>query len=236
MKTIGIVLLSLFFLSSCNSGGCKHETSETCSKEEKAACADKEAQEEKQCGDKKSEDFTVSDVGDIAPNFNLKNVDGTKISFDSYPEAKGFIVIFSCNHCPYVIAYEDRMIALHNTYAAKGYPVIAINSNDPEVVPGDSFEEMQKRAKEKNFPFAYVVDKKQKVYPKYGATRTPHVFIVNKEEEGNVVRYIGAIDNNYEDASAVTEKYVENALQELLAGKEVSVSKTVAIGCTIKTK
>ena len=236
MKTLSVLILSIFLLSSCNSGSCSDESAKDCSKTDKEL-KDKKSKKDKACGDaSKSATYTISGVGDIAPDFSLKNVDGEYISFSSYPEAKGFVVIFSCNHCPYVVAYEDRMIELHNKYAPKGYPVIAINPNDPEIAPEDSFEKMQVRAKEKNFPFAYVVDKKQKVYPKYGATRTPHVFIVNKEEEGNVVRYIGAIDNNYEDASAVTETYVKDALNALLAGEEITVTSTVAIGCTIKAK
>jgi len=109
-------------------------------------------------------------IGDKAADFKLKNVDGKMVSMADYKDAKGFVVIFSCNHCPYVIAYEDRMIELHNEYAPKGFPIIAINSNDPEVQPQDSYEKMIERAKEKNFPFAYLFDEGQKIYPKFGAT------------------------------------------------------------------
>src|SRR5690606_12495476 len=129
-----------------------------------------------------------------------------------YKDAKGYIVIFSCNTCPYVVAYEDRMIDLHNKYSKKGFPVIAINPNDPSISPGDSYKEMQVRAREKKFPFAYVFDEKQEVFRQYGATRTPHVYLLEKTAEGNVVRYIGAIDDNFKDASAVKEKFVENAV------------------------
>lgn len=126
------------------------------------------------------------------------------------------------------------MIALHNTYAPQGYPDIAINSNDDKISPGDSFDEMKKRAKEKNFPFPYVYDKSQDVIKAYGGSRTPHVYLLDKENGKYIVKYIGAIDNNYQDASAVTEHYVENAMRDVLQSKKVAVETTKAIGCTIK--
>ncbi len=176
-------------------------------------------------------------VGDKAPDFNLKNVDGRMVSLESIkkstPNLKGFIVTFTCNTCPYAVMYEDRLIALHNAYAPKGWPVVAIQPNDPEVKPGDSFEEMKVRAKEKGFPFVYLFDEGQKVFPKYGATRTPHVFLLDKDL---TVRYIGAIDNNPQDADAVTEKYVEAAIAAIESGREPDPNYTKAIGCTIKVK
>ncbi len=175
-------------------------------------------------------------VGDKATDFSLKNIDGSMVSLKDFEDAKGFLVIFTCNTCPYAVAYEDRIIALDKKYKPLGVPVIAINPNDPEVQPGDSFEKMQERAKEKGFTFPYLLDEGQKIYPQYGATRTPHVYLLQKTKEGNIVRYIGAIDDNYQDASAVETKYVENAIDAMLAGKEISVTKTKAIGCTIKTK
>jgi len=111
-------------------------------------------------------------VGDVAPDFNLKNIDGSMISLATYEEAKGYILIFTCNTCPYAVLYEDRMIELHNKYVGKGYPIIAINPNDPSIKSGDSYEKMQERAEEKAFPFAYVFDDKQEVFPAYGATKT----------------------------------------------------------------
>lgn len=175
-------------------------------------------------------------IGDKAIDFKLKNVDGKMVSMADYKDAKGFVVIFSCNHCPYVVAYEDRMIELHNKFASKGYPVIAINPNDPVAQPQDSYEKMIERANEKKFPFAYLFDDGQKVYPVYGATRTPHVYLLNKKGKDYIVEYIGAIDNNYKDASAVTETYLADAIDALLAGKKPSVTETKAIGCTIKVK
>lgn len=175
-------------------------------------------------------------IGDKATDFKLKNVDGKMISMADFADAKGFVVIFSCNHCPYVIAYEDRMIDLHKKYAPKGFPVIAINSNDPEVQPQDSFEKMVERSKEKKFPFVYLFDEGQKVYPVYGATRTPHVYLLNKKGNDLVVEYIGTIDNNYKDASQVTETYLADAIDALLSNKKPAVTETKAIGCTIKVK
>lgn len=175
-------------------------------------------------------------IGDKAPDFRLKNVDGKMVSLADYPQVKGFIVIFSCNHCPFVKAYEDRIIDLHKKCAPKGFPVVAINSNDPEVVPEDSFDKMVERAQQKNFPFVYLFDEGQKVYPLYGAARTPHVFVLSKKANELFVEYIGTIDDNYKDASAVKEKYVENAVDALLSGKKPAVTETKAVGCSIKVK
>ena len=173
-------------------------------------------------------------VGDMATDFSLKNVDGRMVSLSDYNKAKGFLVIFTCNMCPYAVKYEDRIIALDAKYKTKGVPVIAINPNNPAVQPGDSFEKMQARAKDKGFTFPYLFDEGQKVFPQYGATRTPHVYLLERTAKGNVVRYIGAIDDNYQDASSVEEKFVEDAVDAMLAGKEIPVTTTRAIGCTIK--
>lgn len=175
-------------------------------------------------------------IGDEATDFKLKNVDGTMVSLANYKTAKGFIIVFTCNHCPYAKAYESRIIALDKKYKAIGYPVIAINPNDPEVNEDDSYEKMIERAEEKGFTFPYLFDEGQEIYPLYGATRTPHVFILNREEGKNIVSYIGAIDDNFEDPSAVTKKYVENAIDALLKGQKPNPDKTKAIGCTIKTQ
>lgn len=173
-------------------------------------------------------------VGDIATDFSLKNIDNKKVALKDFKDAKGFIVIFTCNHCPYAQAYEDRIVALDKKYKKLGYPVIAINPNNPEKQKDDSFELMKVKAKEKGFTFPYLLDEGQKVYPQYGATKTPHVYILQKTPKGNVVKYIGAIDDNYAEASAVKQKYVENAVNALLKNKEISVKETKAIGCSIK--
>lgn len=175
-------------------------------------------------------------VGDKAIDFNLKTVEGSMVSMANYPDAKGFVVIFSCNTCPYVVAYEDRMINLHKTYAAKGFPVIAINPNDDRRSPGDSFENMKARANAKGFPFAYAYDETQEITKAYGATNTPQVYLVEKEGKDFIVKYIGAIDNNYQDSKAVTRKYVEDALEAILTDGNIKEERTKAIGCTIKWK
>lgn len=182
----------------------------------------------------KDTDNNGYEVGDIATDFKLKNIDGEMVSLSDYDEAKGFIVIFTCNTCPYVVKYEDRIIDLDKKYAEKGFPVIAIMPNNTDVKPGDSFDSMQARAKSKGFTFPYLIDEGQKIYPQYGATKTPHVYLLEKTKEGNVVKYIGAIDDNYQDAAAVNTKYVEDAVDALLEGKEIKEKNTRAIGCSIK--
>ena len=172
-------------------------------------------------------------VGDQAADFSLKNVDGSMVSLASMKGVNGYIVVFTCNTCPYAQMYEDRLIELHNKYAPQGYPVVAINPNDPEVKAGDDFASMQTRAKEKKFPFKYLFDDGQKVYPAFGATRTPHVYLL---DANRYVRYIGAIDDNAQDATMVTTKYLENAISALKAGNNPDPAETKAIGCTIKVK
>ena len=175
-------------------------------------------------------------VGDTASDFSLKNVDGKMVSMADYNEAKGFIVIFTCNSCPYSVANEDRIIALDKKYKSKGYPVIAINPNDPVVQPRDSYDRMKIRAEEKGFTFPYLFDEDQEVYPVYGATKTPHVYILNKDDGKLIVEYIGAIDDSSRDASSVSKKYAEDAVDALLKGKKPSETYTRAIGCSIKTQ
>lgn len=171
--------------------------------------------------------------GDKATDFKLKSVDGKMYSMSDYKDAKGFIVVFTCNHCPFAVKYEDRVIELAKKYKSKGYVLVAINPNDPSVVPEDSFEKMKERAKEKAFTFPYLFDEGQKIFPQYGATKTPHVFLLDKNL---IVKYIGAIDDNVEDASAVKEHYLENAIAALEKGQEPTVALTKAIGCSIKVK
>jgi len=173
-------------------------------------------------------------VGDIAEDFKLRNVDGKMVSLADYKDSKGFILVFTCNTCPYSVANEDRLNALDAKYKDKGYPVIAINPNNPAVQPGDSFGQMKVRAKEKDFTFPYLLDEGQKIFPKYGATRTPHVYILQHEQEGLRVKYIGAIDDSSRSEANVKIKYVEDAVDALLEGKDVSTTNTKAIGCSIK--
>lgn len=173
-------------------------------------------------------------IGDTVEDFSLNNVDDNMVSMADYKEAKGFLIVFTCNTCPYAVAYEDRVIALDAKYKTLGVPVIAINPNNPDRNPADNFEAMKLRAQEKGFTFPYLLDKGQQVYPKFGATRTPHIYLLEKTNSGNVVRYIGAIDDNYQNVSEVEEKFVENAVDAMLQGNEIEVKTTKAIGCTIK--
>jgi peroxiredoxin len=173
-------------------------------------------------------------VGDTVQDFNLKNITEEMVSLKNNAGAKGAIVIFTCNHCPFSVKYEDRIIALHKKYNKLGYPVIAINPNDPAKEPDDSFAAMKVRAKEKGFTFPYIVDESQEVAKQFGAERTPHVYVVSKAGSEFKVSYIGAIDNNANDAKDATEKYVEQAVDALVAGKTVAKNSTKAIGCSIK--
>ena len=174
------------------------------------------------------------EIGDKVNDFKLKNIDGKMVSLADMKDAKGAIIIFTCNHCPYSIANEDRIIALDKKYKSKGYPVIAINPNDPKIQPEDSFDKMKERAKEKGFTFPYILDEKQTVYKEFGASRTPHVFIVSNKGGEFYLEYIGAIDDSAKDSENVKDKYVENAVDALLAGKSPKVKETKAIGCSIK--
>lgn len=176
------------------------------------------------------------EVGDTATDFKLKNTDGKLVSLADYTTAKGFIVVFDCNLCPYSRAYNDRIIALNQKYSDKGFPLIAINANTPEGSKGESMESMIKRAKKKGYTFPYLVDETQEIAKAYGATNTPHVFVLKKTGGELKVAYIGTIDDNPGDANAVTKRYVEDAVDALLEGKQISTARTKAIGCGIKWK
>lgn len=175
-------------------------------------------------------------VGDVVKDFSLKNVNNKTVSLADYQNAKGYIVVFTCNTCPVAKAYQERVSNLNNTFAAKGYPVIAINPNDAGAVPGESFEKMQVLAKEKNFSFPYLLDPEHVVTKQFGALKTPHVFVLSKTGDGNVIEYIGAIDNDAEGDNPDKVNYVENAIKELSAGRKPTVSFTKAVGCSIKWK
>jgi peroxiredoxin len=175
-------------------------------------------------------------IGDVAADFSLKNINGKNVALGDMKSAKGYIVIFTCNTCPYAVAYEDRINALNKKYAAQGYPVVAINPNDPGTQPGDSYEKMQQRAKEKSFGFPYLMDPNHVITKKFGASRTPHVFLLERTNKGNVVQYIGAIDSDTEGGNPDKIKYVEKAIDAIAAGKKPEVTTTKAIGCTIKWK
>lgn len=143
------------------------------------------------------------DIGDTASDFSLKNVDGKMYSLSGIKDAKGFIVIFDCNTCPYSKAYNERIIALNTKYASQGFPVVAINANDPVSSPGDSFDKMAAAARKKEYNFPYLVDETQEVARTYGATNTPHVFVLKRVNNTLIVSYIGTIDDNARNASYV---------------------------------
>lgn len=173
-------------------------------------------------------------IGDVATDFSLKNVDGKMVSLSDYKEAKGFIVIFTCNTCPYSVASEDRINALDSEFKKKGYPVIAINPNNPALQPADSFEAMQQKSADKGFTFPYLFDESHTIYATYGAKKTPHTYVLKKEGGQLIVKYMGAIDDHVRDGSLVKKRFLAEAVNELLQGKEVTITETKAIGCGIK--
>ncbi len=214
----------------------------SCKNEQKQGIEEVAINENVETNDSKTNSETVAvgyKIGDEATDFKLKDVSGKMVSLSDYKDAKGFIVIFTCNTCPFAIASEERIVALDNEFKPKGYPVIAINPNNPEVQEDDSYELMQAKAKEAGFTFPYLFDESQTIYAKYGATKTPHVYLLQKDAAAgsagkNIVKYIGAIDDNVRNASAVKEQFLANAVNELLEGKEISVKETKAIGCSVK--
>ena len=173
-------------------------------------------------------------IGDIATDFSLRNVDNNMVSLSDYKNVKGYIIIFTCNTCPYAVKYDERINDLNIKYEPLGFPVIAIMPNDPIIQPGDSFEQMKIAAKNKGYTFPYLIDEEQKIYPQYGANKTPHTFLLHKTNKGNEVVYIGSIDDNYKDSNLVKIKYVENAINSLIREEQIKVKETRAIGCTIK--
>lgn len=175
-------------------------------------------------------------IGDQVKDFSLKNIDNKMIGMKDYADAKGYIVIFTCNHCPFAKAYEQRIMDLDKKFRPLGYPVLAINPNDPAIVPDDSFENMVKTSNEKGYTFPYLLDDTQQTAKAFGATKTPHVFIIRKQNDKFILEYMGGIDNNADDASKADKKYVEDAVNALLNGNKPSVKETKALGCTIKWK
>jgi len=175
------------------------------------------------------------DIGDVVTDFALTNVDGEAVSLADYPDTKGFIVVFTCNTCPYAVAYEDRIIELDNAYRELGYPVVAINPNDAERKPGDSFEAMVTQAEEHAYPFPYLHDADQSVAKQFGATRTPHIYLLQRNNAGKLrVAFIGAIDDAPYAPEQAEEHWVKKAIESLEAGELPEPAKVKAIGCTIK--
>lgn len=174
-------------------------------------------------------------IGDKAPDFKLRNVDNSWVALKDYSDQKGVVVIFSCNHCPYVKLYEERYVALQEEFGPRKLPLVAINSNDSTIVAEDGFSYMVQNAAEKGFNFPYLLDDKQ-LFKAYGATRTPHVYLLKNDGKHFTVAYIGAIDDNPQDASDVKDRYLAQAIEAVLKGEQPSPAETRAVGCTIKFK
>jgi len=170
-------------------------------------------------------------IGEKAPDFSLPGVDGKTYSFASLQDKPVLVVMFTCNHCPYVRAYEDRLIAIQGDYSNRGVSLIAINANETKNYPEDSFPSMVKRAKEKGYNFPYLRDEDQAVAAAYGATYTPEVFVLDRERR---LRYTGRIDDNWQQPQKATSHDLRNAIDALLRNQSLSQTETHAIGCTIK--
>lgn len=179
-------------------------------------------------------DKILMKTGQVAPNFeNLPGVDGKKVSLGDLASSQVLVVIFSCNHCPYAQAYENRIVALQAEFKSQGVQFLVINSNDDIGYPEDNFENMVKRAQDKKFNFPYLRDESQAVAKAYGASHTPHIFVFNNKRQ---LSYTGKIDDNWQNPSQVKKQYLKEALSALVQGKMPAEPETFAIGCTIKWK
>jgi peroxiredoxin len=171
-------------------------------------------------------------IGTEAPQFELPGVDGRNHSLDDYADAQVLVLIQSCNHCPYVQAWEGRMIELQREYGDRGARLVAINSNDASTHPEDSFDEMKARAERQGFNFDYLYDESQEIARALGSERTPEVFMFDRDRR---LVYHGAIDDS-RDEDAVTQRYLRDALEAVLEGPEPDVRDTPPVGCTVKWK
>lgn len=175
----------------------------------------------------------MMELGSPAPDFSLKGTDGKVHSLASFKAATALAVIFSCNHCPYVQAYEGRFVQLQKDLGPEGFQLVAINANDSDQYAEDGFEAMVARAQAQGFNFPYLRDETQEVAKAYGAVRTPHVFLFNAERK---LAYVGRIDDSWDKPEKVTRHELADAVRDLLAGRKVAVPETFAVGCTIKWK
>lgn len=182
--------------------------------------------------------FTLP-LGQPAPDFDLPGVDGKRYSLDHFSGCRALVVVFSCNHCPYVLGSEDRMIRFALTHAPKGVAFVAINSNETDNHPTDSFDHMVERAGEKNFPFPYLRDESQDVARGYGALRTPHYFLFGRDENEDgpwTLRYTGRMDDNPRTPGAELTHELVDAVEAVLGGGRPRVEMTNPIGCNVKWK
>ncbi|MFN0203220.1 MAG: thioredoxin family protein [Bacteroidia bacterium] len=169
----------------------------------------------------------------IVNDFRLKNTDGKIVSLQDYPDAKGFIIVFTCNHCPFAKLYPPRFNELNAKYKELGVPLIAISSTDTVLYEADTYPKMVAKAKAEHFNFPYIFDETQSVAKDFSAQKTPHAFVIWKEKAQWVVKYNGAIDDNGAKPDQVTINYVAAATDALLQGKEVEIKDTKSIGCQI---
>lgn len=173
-------------------------------------------------------------IGSRMISFKLKNVDGKVLNAEELSKGKqATVIIFSCNHCPYVQAWEDRMVQLGKTYGSRGAAFALVNANDPVKYTEDSYPEMIKRAKSKGYPFPYLHDADQSVAKAYGATRTPEVFLFDAQ---GTLQYHGRVDDHYEDPKQVKSQDLKDALEAVLAGRTPAIVETPVVGCTVKWK
>lgn len=172
-------------------------------------------------------------VGDVAADFTAKDVSGKMISTSEFKNAKGFVIVFTCNTCPYAQKYEDRIIKLADKLDDVSWPLIAINSNDKGMSPGDAYDKMQSRAKSKKYSFPYLHDDSQQIVNAFGASKTPHFYVLDANKK---IKYIGALDDNAEDEAGIKSHYVENAIQAIEKNQDPNPSFTRAIGCGIKKR
>ena len=174
--------------------------------------------------------FTLQ-IGAQAPDFNLPGVDGKEYSLANFKDAHILVVAFSCNHCPYVVGSEARMIRFANDFAVRGVKMVAINSNETQEHPLDSFDHMVTRAKEKNFPFAYLRDESQEVALEYGALRTPHFYVFDSQRK---LRYTGRLDDNPKNEALAKTHELRDAVEAVLAGRKPAIEQTNPLGCNVK--
>lgn len=175
-------------------------------------------------------------LGDVVADFNLKNVDGRTIALANYRPQKGLIVVFTSNHCPFSKAYEERLLALDRKFAPQGYPMLAIMPNDPAAYEDDSFANMQSRARDRSYSFAYLIDETQAVARQFGVTRTPQVYVLKQTNGQFVLEYTGTVDDSPQDSAGAQRRYVDEAVGNLLSGRPVPSPITKPIGCAIKWK
>jgi peroxiredoxin len=176
---------------------------------------------------------TMVPLGTAAIDFKLPGIDGVKYSLDTFVDSKVLVIIFMCNHCPYVKAVIQRLIDLQEDTLSQGVRLVGINCNDAQKYPDDSFENMQKVATEWGMNFSYLFDESQTVAKKYDAVCTPDIYVYGKEKK---LLYRGRIDDNWENVEQVTQRDLKQAIDCILAGQEVPAKQVPSMGCSIKWK